>query len=272
MVRRMSSFAPDSNCVTSVVPSPNHDERKSPVTMLLLHYTGMADAEVAIQRLCSAESRVSSHYVVCEDGQVVQCIPEVRRAWHAGVSMWTGETDNNSCSIGIEIVNPGHSLGYPDFPDVQLDAVIALCQDIIARNGISADRVLAHSDVAPSRKEDPGEKFPWGRLHAAGVGHWVEPAPLTDGPNLALGSSGSAVSDLQRALAYYGYGVPTTGSFDMLTRDVVTAFQRHFRPARVDGIADPSTIATLRALNAARSRKPLDRRTVLQSALQPKGE
>jgi len=248
----MSDFAPDSHYVTSVMPSPNHDERQSPITMLLLHYTGMANAEVALERLCSAESRVSSHYVVCEDGHVVQCVPEARRAWHAGVSSWTGATDNNSCSIGIEIVNPGHSLGYPDFPDVQIDAVIALCQDIIARNRIPADRVLAHSDVAPSRKEDPGEKFPWRRLHVAGVGHWVEPVPLRNGSRLVFGDQAAAVRELQEALARYGYGVPTTGHFDALTRDVVTAFQRHFRPELVDGIADASTVQTLTALNAAR--------------------
>ena len=135
---------------------------------------------------------------------------------------------------------------------MQIDAVIALCQDIIARNGIPADRVLAHSDVAPSRKQDPGEKFPWRHLHAAGVGHWVEPAPLSDGRTLAFGDHATAVRDLQGALARYGYGVPATGDFDALTRDVVTAFQRHFRPARVDGIADASTLQTLRALITAR--------------------
>ena len=233
------------------MPSPNHDERQSGRDHAVLHYTGMATPR-SLAAPVLAESKVSSHYVVCEDGGVVQCVPEARRAWHAGVSAWAGETDNNSCSIGIEIVNPGHSLGYPDFPDVQIDAVIALCQDIIARNGIPADRVLAHSDVAPSRKQDPGEKFPWQRLHAAGVGHWVEPAPLSDGRTLAFGDHAAAVRELQGALAHYGYGVPATGDFDALTRDVVTAFQRHFRPARVDGIADASTLQTLRALITAR--------------------
>ena len=252
----MSDFTPDSVCVREVIPSPNHDGRQSGVTMLLLHYTGMTSAEDAVQRLCSPESKVSSHYVVHEDGGVVQLVPEARRAWHAGVSAWAGETTLNFCSIGIEIVNPGHSFGYPDFPDAQVKAVIALCRDIIARHDIPADRVLGHSDVAPSRKQDPGEKFPWQRLHEAGVGHWVAPAPLVPGRTLAFGSRAAAVHDLQLELARYGYGVPATGCFDELTQDVVVAFQRHFRPARVDGIADVSTRKTLSALIAARDGRP----------------
>jgi N-acetylmuramoyl-L-alanine amidase len=212
----------------------------------------MATAEAALQRLCSPESKVSSHYFVWEDGRIVQLVPEARRASHAGVSGWSGKTDLNSCSIGIEIVNPGHGLGYPDFPDAQIKAVIELCQDVIARHGIPADRVLAHSDIAPSRKQDPGEKFPWRQLHEAGVGHWVAPAAMAAGRELALGSRGIAVRDLQLALARYGYALPPTGRFNALTRDVVVAFQRHFRPARVDGIADVSTLRTLNALLAAR--------------------
>jgi N-acetylmuramoyl-L-alanine amidase len=212
----------------------------------------MVSAEDALERLCSPTSKVSSHYVVWEDGGIVQCVPEARRAWHAGVSGWSGKTQLNSCSIGIEIVNPGHDFGYPDFPDAQIKAVIALCQDIIARRRIPADRVLAHSDIAPSRKQDPGEKFPWRRLYEAGVGHWVAPTPLTEGRVFAFGSRSAAVHDLQLALARYGYALPATGRFDSLTRDVVIAFQRHFRPARVDGIADASTLHTLEALLAAR--------------------
>src|SRR5215475_4061097 len=131
--------------------------------MLLLHYTGMPDAQIALQRLCQQDSEVSAHYVVFEDGRIVQCVPEARRAWHAGESSWAGETDINSCSIGIEIVNPGHEFGYPDFPLRQTAAVISLCKSIIVRRGpISGELILAHSDVAPARKQDPGEKFPWG--------------------------------------------------------------------------------------------------------------
>lgn len=216
--------------------------------MIVLHYTGMRDGEAALTLLCTPASRVSSHYVVFEDGRIVQCVAEARRAWHAGVSSWQGETDINSLSIGVEIVNPGHGLGYPDFPDAEVAAVIELCRDILARHPIGADRVLAHSDVAPSRKEDPGEKFPWARLHAAGVGHWVEPVAIADGAGLVAGDHGSDVLRLQQALAAYGYGVRASGEFDGATADVVTAFQRHFRPARIDGKADRSTIETLNRL------------------------
>jgi N-acetylmuramoyl-L-alanine amidase len=177
-------------------------------------------------------------------------VPEAKRAWHAGVSSWAGETDINSRSIGIEVVNPGHEFGYREFPLRQIAAVISLCKSIFTRRGpISADRVLAHSDVAPSRKQDPGEKFPWELLSESGVGHWVRAAPLNlDGVTIHPGDQGEQVTRLQRTLRSYGYGIADTGTYDDLMRDVVTAFQRHFRPARVDGIADPSTLLTLRAL------------------------
>ena len=170
--------------------------------MILLHYTGMQTGEAALQRLTAAQSKVSAHYVVFEDGRIVQCVLEEWRAWHAGESSWAGETDINSCSIGIEIVNPGHEFGYPDFPLRQTAAVIALCRSIITRRGpISADRILAHSDVAPARKQDPGEKFPWGLLSESGVGHWVRAAPLDlEGSGLRPGDRGDAVTRLQRAL------------------------------------------------------------------------
>lgn len=246
----MSAFPPDSFIVADVAPSPNVDERKGgPPDLLLLHYTGMQTGEAALERLTTAESRVSAHYVVFEDGRVVQCVPETLRAWHAGVSSWAGEADINSRSIGIEVVNPGHEFGYQDFPLRQIAALIALCRSILMRWPISADRVLAHSDVAPSRKQDPGEKFPWELLSESGVGHWVRAAPLNlDGVKLHPGDRGEAVMRLQRMLAAYGYGIAETGHYDDATRDVVTAFQRHFRQARVDGIADPSTLMTLRAL------------------------
>jgi N-acetylmuramoyl-L-alanine amidase len=248
----MSAFSPDSFLVTDVVPSPNHDEREGgrPPDMILLHYTGMATGEAALERLCAPESKVSAHYVVFENGRIVQCVPEQRRAWHAGGSSWAGETGINSRSIGIEIVNPGHEFGYRDFPLRQVAAVISLCKTIITRRGpIAAERILGHSDVAPSRKQDPGEKFPWGLLSESGIGHWVRAAPLDlDGGTLMPGDNGEPVARLQRTLASYGYGIEETGSYDDATRDVVAAFQRHFRPERVDGFADPSTLLTLRAL------------------------
>ena len=246
-------FEPNASLVSAIAASPNFDERQGGApNMILLHYTGMENAEAALARLCDASAKVSSHYFVHEDGRVLQLVPEVRRAWHAGDALWDGESDINSRSIGIEIVNPGHELGYPDFPRAQTAAVIALCRDIIKRRDIRAGRVLAHSDVAPLRKQDPGEKFPWDLLHKNGVGHWVAPAPLAEGPVLKPGDRGEAVTMLQTMLARYGYGLPLTGEFDATNEAVVAAFQRHFRPARVDGIADTSTVTTLRDLLAAR--------------------
>jgi N-acetylmuramoyl-L-alanine amidase len=247
----MSAFTPDSFIVADVAASPNHDERKDgPPNMILLHYTGMQSGQAALDRLTTAASKVSAHYVVFEDGRIVQCVPEELRAWHAGAASWAGDTDINSRSIGIEVVNPGHEFGYPDYPLRQIAAVIALCKTILTRRGpISADRILGHSDVAPSRKQDPGEKFPWELMNESGVGHWVRPAPLNlVGTTLKPGDGGEAVTRIQRLFKAYGYGIEDNGTYDDATRDVVTAFQRHFRQARVDGIADPSTQLTLRAL------------------------
>jgi N-acetylmuramoyl-L-alanine amidase len=245
----MTAFVPDSPLALEVVASPNHGARRrgERPDMLILHYTGMTDAAAAIAWLCAAASGVSAHYVVREDGSIVQCVPEAQRAWHAGVAWWDGIADINSHSIGIEIVNPGHDGGYPDFPDAQIEAVIALCRDILGRHPIAPQRVLAHSDVAPARKQDPGEKFPWPRLAAAGIGHWVEPAALGAGPAAAVDN----LMTVQAALRAYGYRIEPTGAEDAATATVVTAFQRHFRPARVDGVADASTRATLQKLLAA---------------------
>jgi N-acetylmuramoyl-L-alanine amidase len=209
----------------------------------------MLSAQMALEKLCSTKSEVSAHYFVFEDGHVVQSVPEARRAWHAGVSSWQGETDINSCSIGIEIANPGHDHDYRDFPKRQIAALTTLCRGILTRYQIPPGRVLGHSDVAPSRKRDPGEKFPWRTLADSGVGIWLAPVPVRDGGvRLGLGDENGDVAKLQKALLDYGYGVEPTGIFDPLTQDVVLAFQRHFRPALVDGIADESTVETLQAL------------------------
>ncbi len=249
-------FNPDSSLVAEVVPSPNHGERVGDrlPDMILLHYTGMPEPQGALEWLCKAESKVSAHYYVFEDGRIVQCVPERLRAWHAGDSFWANDTDINSCSIGIEIANPGHDHNYPDFPARQIAAVTALCRGIIQRRQIPAERVLAHSDVAPGRKRDPGEKFPWRILHNAGVGHFVEPVPIAPGPDFTIGDRGDVVSSFQLLLAEYGYHVPTGGEFDVATRDAVEAFQRHFRPERVNGVVDSSTLMTLQALIDSRVR------------------
>lgn len=246
----VAPFMADSSIASDVIPSPNFGERNNgrQPDMVILHYTGMPDIDAAITKLCTAGTEVSAHYIVLEDGRIIQCVPEAKRAWHAGVSSWGGENDINSCSIGIEIANRGHEWGYPEFPSRQIAAVTALCRGITLRRNIPPHRVLGHSDVAPARKKDPGEKFPWHSLANSGVGHWVQPAPITRGDSLKLGSVGDDVRDLQKALAKYGYGVPISGKFDGATLDVVTAFQRHFRPARIDGIADHSTLLTLGAL------------------------
>lgn len=233
-----------------VRPSPNVEERRSGVSpsILILHYTGMETAEKACAWLCAPESRVSCHYLVDEDGLITAMVDEELRAWHAGESSWHGETDINSHSIGIEIHNRGHFLGYPDFPPRQMKAVAELCQDIVDRHAIVPERVLAHSDVAPGRKIDPGEKFDWRYLHQQGVGHWVEPEALCAGPRLEQGAEGDSVREAQQLLARYGYGLPVTGVFDERTRIVVEAFQRHFRPQRVDGVWDQSSAGTLSRL------------------------
>ena len=245
------AFKADSPLVTRVHPAINVEKRRGGAVprLVILHYTGMSSAEKAIDWLAREESRVSCHYVIDEQGRITQLVPEKLRAWHAGVSYWQGETDINSCSIGIEIHNPGHSEGYPEFPRKQIDAVVALTRDICERHGIPPHGVLGHSDVAISRKIDPGEKFPWGRLARRGIGHWVRPARLnTDDRGFGVGESGVEIDEARGLLRTYGYDVQAHGAFDEPMRRVVEAFQRHFRPERYDGRLDRSTLSTLRRL------------------------
>lgn len=241
---------PDSPLVGTLRPSPNHGPRlgRGAPDAVILHYTGMPDGESALRRLCDPASSVSCHYVVEEDGGVLQLVAEERRAWQAGRSVWAGDTDMNSASVGIEIVNPGHSGGLPPYPDAQIAAVTALVRDIARRHRIAAARILAHSDIAPGRKEDPGERFPWRRLAASGVGLWAEPAAVGHGPPVGPGAEGADVAAFQDQLAAYGYGIAASGRYDEATATVVRAFQRHFRPDRVDGLADAGTRGTLDAL------------------------
>ncbi|MBE7184909.1 MAG: N-acetylmuramoyl-L-alanine amidase [Methylobacterium mesophilicum] len=244
-------FAPDQPGVT-VRPSPNHGERRgmNAPDILLLHYTGMASGQAAEDWLCDPASEVSCHYIVHEDGRIVQMVPESRRAWHAGRSSWQGQEDVNSRSVGIEVVNPGHNIGYRDFPERQIDAVIELCRGIVGRHGIAPERVLAHSDVAPGRKVDPGEKFPWKRLAQAGLAFHVPPSE-TEGDGLRFGDRGEAVAALREALRQVGYGLEPGSEFDGPLKIVVEAFQRRFRPARVDGEADLGTLETLKQVSLA---------------------
>lgn len=250
------SFEPDSNLVHAYEPSPNFGVRRSGYTkadMLIMHYTGMESAAKAVEWLASPESSVSAHYVVDETGYITQMVAEEKRAWHAGVSFWAGEEDINSCSIGIEVHNPGIELGYPDFPDDQIDAVTGLAKDICERLNISPGRVLAHSDVAPERKPDPGEKFPWDVFFQRGVGIWVPSAPVEGDTGLGPGDEGQDVSSLQMQLKSLGYRMEVSGSYCKLTEQVVMAFQRHWRRGLVDGRADRSTIETLASVLVAHS-------------------
>ena len=245
-----SRLSTDSSIARRFVASPNHGERRGhgPPNCLILHYTGMPTGEAALKALTDPASEVSAHYLVWEDGSIDQLVAETARAWHAGKASWKGESDLNSASIGIEIVNPGHDGGSPPFPDRQIEATIRLARDICARWRIPPERVLAHSDVAPARKRDPGEAFPWSALWRGGVGHWTAPVALAGSPLFAHEEEGPSVRALQAMLALYGYGVEITGVYDLKTRQAVAAFQRHFRPERVDGEADASTVATLKAL------------------------
>ena len=236
------------------VASPNFGVRRGErgIDMIVLHYTGCPSAESALLWMCSHDSQVSAHYLVDEDGEIVQLVDERARAWHAGVACWAGETDINSCSIGIEIQNMGHAAegGLPPYPEAQIAAVIALCRDIMARHGIVPTRVVGHSDVAPARKCDPGEHFPWARLAEAGVAVHVPedavPVPAAAEAALGPGEEGDAVAAMQADLAAIGYCPPQTGRFCEETQVVVRAFQRRFRPSRVDGLADAHTLVLAR--------------------------
>ena len=228
-------------------PSPNFDARTAPPEILVLHYTGMKSGEDALARLRDPESKVSSHYVVEEDGRIFRLVPEARRAWHAGVSYWKGQRNINGVSIGVEIVNPGHEFGYRPFPNRQIAAVIELSADIRSRWTIENTHIVGHSDVAPARKDDPGELFPWKVLAEAGHGLWADAAPAPGAP-LRRGDESVGVFGLQAGFTRLGYDLPPSGKFDEATEQVVTAFQRHWRQAQVDGVADGATRAQLIAL------------------------
>lgn len=229
--------------------SPNQNARKRDVSLLVLHYTGMDTAEAAIDRLCEPEAGVSAHYVVCEDGRTVQLVDEERRAWHAGLGVWAGETDVNSASIGIEIVNGGHCFGLPDFPRAQIEAVIELSEAIMARWTIHATGVIGHSDMAPERKLDPGERFPWARLADYGIGVWPDPVKADHSLKFGPGhGEGAGLAAVQANLVHIGYGLETNGAYTPRTRAVVAAFQRRFRPDHMDGLVDGETAALIEAV------------------------
>jgi N-acetylmuramoyl-L-alanine amidase len=232
-------------------PSPNHDARPEAgrIDTLVLHYTGMKTAAEAIDRLCDPAAKVSAHYVIDEDGTVWRLVEEDQRAWHAGVSFWQGTENVNAVSIGIELVNPGEEWGYRVFPEAQMASLETLARALLERHPIPADRVVGHSDVAPLRKQDPGELFDWPRLARAGIGLWpTEPAPPA-----------RDIAAAQAMLSSIGYRVPRSGALDDETRQVLIAFQRRFRPRRIDGGLDDETALRLasveRAVSALRARR-----------------
>lgn len=240
--------------------SPNRDARKGPIRFVVLHYTGMQDSQTALRRLTDPEptagaypgpwqdpatppeallARVSAHYLVDEESAVWRLAPEEARAWHAGAGTWDGCSGLNDASIGIEIANGGHDFGLPPYPEAQIAVVIALLRDVLARHRLPPWAVIGHSDLAPARKCDPGEHFPWRRLAEAGVSVWpTSGLAAQDGPALRRGDEGEAVRGLQMQLAGVGYGLEASGRFDEATVNVVRAFQRRFRPERIDGAAD----------------------------------
>lgn len=234
--------------------SPNFNDRKLPISMLVLHYTGMYSAEAAYERLCDPSAEVSAHYMVREDGKVDTLVADEKRAWHAGVGSWNGITDVNSASIGIEIVNCGHNVPLadgtlPPYPDVQILSVIKLCKEIIARHDIQPRNIVGHSDIAPERKEDPGEHFPWAGLAAAGVGLWPGDLPDDDRVLFEPGDRDRGISILQRGLADLGYGISVSGQLDDQTQAIIRALQRRYRPARIDGVIDMQVLEVIKRLS-----------------------
>jgi N-acetylmuramoyl-L-alanine amidase len=235
--------------------SPNFNSRDgAAVSLLVLHYTGMRTADDALARLCEAETKVSAHYLVEENGIVHPLVDEKDCAWHAGVSFWRGQRNVNPISIGIEVVNPGHEFGYRAVPEIQMKAVAALSMEIIQRHKIAPRDVVGHSDIAPQRKEDPGELFNWQWLARQGVGLWPgkRGRGVEKGRALKAGDEGEDVLKMQSFLAEYGYEVAHDGRFDEPTQKVVVAFQRHFRPSDIRGVWDEACEAALAGLLAIR--------------------
>ncbi len=225
------------------IPSPNHDERACALTHIILHYTDMAAPQAALDRLCDPQAKVSAHYFIHRHGAIVQLVDDDRRAWHAGLSYWAGEADMNSASLGIELDHAGHAADgtMAAFPEAQMLALYDLLATLTTRHAIAKENVLGHSDIAPGRKIDPGEAFDWAALHQAGFGLWLDNVKIEAVAPLEEGSRDKAVEPLQKALAAFGYQITADGHYGAQTAAIITAFQRHFRPAKIDGVADAET-------------------------------
>ncbi len=220
------------------IKSPNFNDRpeKATIDILVMHYTGMKTADEALKRMCDPRAEVSSHYMVYEDGDIVNLVDEQKRAWHAGISCWRGTASLNDISIGIEIVNKGHEFGYAPFPQIQMESVSKLARDIMDRHGIEARNVVGHSDIAPSRKQDPGELFNWQSLAKDGIGLWPDIKKVKKGDEVLVqtGKEDVDVARVQKMLSDYGYHIRVDGYYGSKTEDVVKAFKRHFVPEYVN--------------------------------------
>ncbi|WP_262690979.1 N-acetylmuramoyl-L-alanine amidase [Kordiimonas aestuarii] len=228
-------------------PSPNWNERPAGAVIdtVVLHYTGMATGQVALERLCDKVAQVSAHYLIEEDGRVFALVPEEKRAWHAGVSRWRGVDNLNHTSIGIELVNPGHDFGYRAFPEAQVTSLLSLLEGINTRHHINRHGYVGHSDIAPDRKQDPGDLFPWQRLARHGFGLW----PQVGGADVTViakrGQKNVNVVKFNKQLGIIGYSIDDIQSFDATTECAVRAFQAHWRPETVSGVIDIGTASIL---------------------------
>lgn len=223
--------------INHTYPSPNFDERETPIKALIFHYTDMLTAKEALERLCSVEASVSAHYLISEEGEIYQLVDDAKRAWHAGKSFWRGMEKLNNYSIGIELANKGHSHGYHPFPEAQLASLKKLSKQLIATHNIPKENIVGHSDIAPLRKKDPGELFPWQSFAEEGIGFWP--------PSLKTSTNEMSVLEMQRALSQIGYKISPQGVFDDETKEVLIAFQRHFAPLEPFGELTPFTKAML---------------------------
>ncbi len=221
--------------------SPNFNQRALPVSMLVLHYTGMKTAGDALNRLCDPKAKVSAHYVVDESGKVFQLVAEEKRAWHAGLSYWRGITDVNSASIGVEIVNGGHDFDLPSFPAAQISSVKDLCKDIISRHSIFPVNIVGHNEISLSRKLDPGEKFPWQELAEAGIGLWPE--------KTGLRRKTWTKTEAKKLLSAIGYEVNSVPFSGKDRHCLISEFQRRYRPQQIDGVLDEQTWQLLHGLS-----------------------
>lgn len=235
-------------------PSPNCDARPpgAPIDTIILHYTGMLTAGMALRRMCDPAAKVSAHYMIERNGTILQLVDDGKRAWHAGQSAWRGRAALNDTSIGVELVNRGHQWCYQEFPPAQIAACIALVQILMQRHGIPAHNILAHSDIAPDRKEDPGEKFPWRELARHGIGLWRDFKSLLDAPIATpTGEPPADHATVRVLLRQIGYECPPGSDYDPALRRRLLAFQRHWYPENLSGLPDPGTLALLQLYAAA---------------------